>query len=133
MYLDQRFSNQKGIGLVAAIFLIVVVASLVVAITRMVRTSADAFSMDVVSQRAFSSAQVGTEMALNRVFAPEGIGTCAIWTWTLDDIGLKSCQSMVSCDTQVVAGVQYYTIESHGRCSVAGVVAERTLLVRASP
>ncbi len=125
--------RQRGIGLVAAIFLIVVVAALVTAIVRTVRTSADAFSLDVVSQRAFLAAESGAQLGLNRVFAPSGTPACGNWTWQLDAVGLASCRAEVACRSEVVDGTPYYTLESDGRCDVAGVVAERRVLVRATP
>ena len=125
--------RQRGIGLVAAIFLIVVVAALVTAIARTVRTSADAFSLDVVSHRAFLAAESGAQLGLNRVFAPSGAPACGNWTWALDAAGLRSCTAEVACRSEIVDGTPYYTVESDGRCDVGGVVAERRVLVRATP
>lgn len=127
------FPKAAGMGLVSAIFLILVVAVLVVAILSMVRTSGDAFAQDVVAQRAFLAAQSGAELGLNRVFAPAGSGACNNWNWDLTEAGLTSCQAVVRCSSEVVAAVSYYTLESAGRCDLGGVVAERHLLVRAQP
>jgi MSHA biogenesis protein MshP len=120
-------------GLVSAIFLILVVGVLVVAILRMVRTSADAFALDVVNQRALLAAESGAELGLNRIFAPAGSGACGNWNWDLGGTGLTACRAVVTCTTEVVAAVSYYTLESSGRCDLGGVVAERRLLVRAQP
>jgi len=125
--------RQHGIGLVAAIFLIVVVAGLVAAITRMVRTNADAFAQDVVSQRALLAAESGAELGLNRVFAPAGLPACSDWSWDLAAMGLSACRAEVSCRSEVVDGTPHYTLESDGRCVSGGVVAERRILVRAVP
>jgi MSHA biogenesis protein MshP len=118
---------------VAAIFLIVVVAALVTAIARTVRTSADAFSLDVVSHRAYLAAESGAELGLNRVFAPSGAPTCSTWSWDLAAVGLASCRADVVCRSEIVDGTPYYTLESDGRCDSGGVVAERRVLVRARP
>ena len=120
-------------GLVSAIFLILVVGVLVVAITRMVRTSGDAFAQDVMNHRAFLAAESGAQLGLNRVFAPEGAGSCGAWVWDLSDAGLPNCQASVTCSAEVVAPDTYYTLNSAGRCDVGGFVAERRLLVRAQP
>ncbi|MBK82079.1 MAG: hypothetical protein CMQ43_14310 [Gammaproteobacteria bacterium] len=125
--------RQRGIGLVAAIFLIVVVAALVTAIARTVRTSADAFSLDVVSHRAFLAAESGAQLGLNRVFAPSGAPVCGNWSWDLGAVGLASCEAVVVCRSELVAGTPHYTLESDGRCDVGGVTAERRVLVRAAP
>lgn len=126
-------ARQRGLGLVAAIFLIVVVAFLVTAIMRMVRTSGDAFAQDVINNRAFLAAESGAQLGLNRVFAPVGAGACGNWVWDLTALGLPACQATVSCRTEVVQTVPHYTVESDGRCDVGGFVAQRRVLVRAVP
>ena len=125
--------SQQGLGLMAAIFLIVVVAALVVAISRMVRTSEGAFAQDVVDNDAFLAAESGAQIGLNRVFAPSGAPSCTSWTWDLASAGLANCQARVDCRTEVVGGTPHYTLESNGRCDAGGVVAERQVLVRAVP
>lgn len=131
MFPDRR--RQRGIGLMAAIFLIVVVAVLVVAIARMVRTSSAAFAQDVMTHRAFLAAESGAQLGLNRVFAPSGVPACTAWSWDLAPVGLANCRADVACRSESVDGTPYYTVESHGRCDAGGVVAERRLFVRAVP
>ncbi len=125
--------GQRGIGLMAAIFLVVVVAGLSVAIARMVRTANDAFGQDLTAQRARLAAEAGAELALNRVFAPAGTGSCSDRSWMLDDIGLAGCSVRVTCRSDLVAGVPHYTLESAGRCDAGSIAAERHLMVRAAP
>jgi len=125
--------SQRGMGLIAAIFLIVVVAGLVAAITRMVRTSGDVFAQNVVNHRALLAAESGAQLGLNRVFAPAGSGTCGAWTWDLADMGLDDCQATVVCRSEVVDATPHYTLESGGRCESGNFVAERRVLVRAVP
>lgn len=126
-------SRSRGMGLVSAIFLILVVAVLVVAITRMVRFSGEAFAQEVMSNRAFLAAESGVQLGLNRLFAPEGTGACSNWTWDLTSAGLNYCQATVACRSEAVGTTNYYTLESSGRCAVGGSVAERQVLVRAQP
>ena len=135
MFLDMRKYSfrQRGLGLVSAIFLIVVVSVLVLAIVRSVRTSAEAFALDVVSQRAFLAAESGAQLGLNRLFAPSGAGTCTDRVWLLDDVGMPYCRATVACRTETVLGNSYYTLASDGRCDVGGVIAERRVLLRAKP
>ena len=127
------FPRQSGIGLVSAIFLIVVVGLLVVAITRMVRTSSEEFAQNVMNQRAFLAAESGVQLGLNRVFAPVGVGACGNWAWDLNDVGLPYCQADVQCRSESVGGDVFYTLESDGRCDVGGYIAQRRVLVRAKP
>lgn len=125
--------RQRGIGLMAAIFLIVVVAVLVVAIARMVRTSSEAFAQDVMTERAELAADSGAELALNRVFAPAGVPSCASWSFDLSVVGLPRCRANVACSSEMVSGNPLYTLESNGRCDAGGYIAERRLLVKAAP
>jgi MSHA biogenesis protein MshP len=120
-------------GLVSAIFLIVVVSLMVVAVVGMVRTSGEAFAQDIMSHRAFLAAESGAQLGLNRVFAPVGAGSCTNWNWDLTSSGLPSCEATVACRSETVAGTSYFTLESDGRCAAGGYVAERRVLVRARP
>ena len=58
--------KQHGIGLISAIFLIVVVSMLAVAITSMVRTSSDEFAQNIIDQNALLAAQSGAHLLQNR-------------------------------------------------------------------
>lgn len=123
-----------GMGLVAAIFLITVVALLTIAIMRSVRTSSDAYALDVVAHRAFAAAESGAQLGANRLFAPSGAGSCnAGQSYDLGDLGMASCVASVSCGAESVDGEPLYTIRSAGRCDSGGVVAEREVLVRMAP
>ena len=123
--------NPHDIPFLNEIIVFLVVAALVVAIARMVRSSGEVFAQDVVSHRAFLAAESGAQLGLNRLFAPAGVGSCGNWTWDLTDFGLGFCEATVSCRTEVVAGVSYFTLESDGRCDPGTFVAERRVLVRA--
>lgn len=128
-----RRRGQRGVGLVAALFLITVVALLSVAIMGSVRTGADAFALDVVAHRAFLAAESGAQLGANRVFAPSGTPVCVNANYDLDALGLASCSAAVSCDSELVAGEALYTLRSAGRCDSGGVVAQRQVLVRLAP
>ena len=127
------FHRQSGLGLVSAIFLIVVVGALVVAITRMVRVAGEEYAQEVVSHRSFLAAESGAQLGLNRIFAPSGTGSCGNWTWDLASLGLPYCAVDVQCTGETVTGGTYYSVRSSGHCEVGGVVAERQVLVRATP
>lgn len=126
-------ATQGGLGLVSAIFLIVVVAVIVAAIARMVSSSSEVFAQDVVSHRAFLAAETGSQLGLNRLFAPAGSGACGNWSWDLSAFGLTQCSATVACSTEAVGGDNTYTLESAGRCDVGAHIAERSILVRARP
>ncbi len=119
-------------GLMAAIFLIMVVTVLSVAVVRSVRSGAGAFAQDILFQRAFLAAESGAQLGLNRVFAPAGSGTCVDQTFALDALDLPDCDADVRCRSETVEGRVTYTVESRGRCSAGTALAERHVLVRAA-
>lgn len=126
--------RERGMGLVAAIFLITVVAALSVAIMRSVQTGADAFALDVVAHRAFAAAESGAQLGANRLFAPSGTPACSASTsYDFDSLGLTSCVAVVGCQSEAIDGEPLYTIRSAGRCDSGGVIAEREVLVRMAP
>ncbi|MCZ6887250.1 MAG: hypothetical protein O7H39_02055 [Gammaproteobacteria bacterium] len=123
-------SRQTGLGLVGALFLIVTVAVLVVGIARLVRMSADAFALDVLSQKAMRAAESGASLGLNRIFAPAGTPNCGVWRWSFTEAGLENCTAEVSCTVESTAGETLYNVLSHGACGSAPDLAMRGLLVR---
>ena len=133
MFPETGKHRQSGLGLIAALFLIVVVALLVAAILSLVRTSGTAFSQDVMAQRALMAAESGVQLSLNRLYAPVGVGACFDATWNFTQDGLSSCSAIVSCTQDVVGSDVYYTIESTGHCDNGSNVAERSVVVRSQP
>jgi MSHA biogenesis protein MshP len=125
-------NRQRGIGLIAAIFLIVVVASLAVGVASLVRSGAAGYVQDVLAYKAFLAADSGAQLSLNRVFAPEGTPNCSARVFPFSEPGLEGCQATVSCTAVSVSGVTRYDLESRGRCSTGTEVAERRIAVRAS-
>lgn len=124
--------SAAGAGLIAAIALIVLVAVLVLAIARSVEFGAQSQSIEMLSERASLAAQSGAQLALNRAFAPQGVGVCANTSFDVSGLpGLNICASQVSCTTTVVRSQPYYTIESTGTCATGDMQATRTVRVQA--
>lgn len=123
---------QAGMGIVSAIFLILVVAVLTIAVLRTVRTSADSFSVELLGQRAFLTAESGAQLAVRELYPQAGVSSCAVArVWDLSDFGLPGCQATVACRSESVGGELFYTVESRGQCSDgAAVSAERVIKVR---
>ena len=128
MYPDR----QRGIGLIAAIFLIVVVAALAVGVASLVRSGAGGYVQDVLAYKAFLAADSVAQLSLNRVFAPEGTPSCANRVFPFSEPGLEGCEATVSCSAISVSGEMRYDLESRGRCMTGVDVAERRIAVRAS-
>ena len=98
-------NRQRGIGLIAAIFLIVVVASLAVGVASLVRSGAAGYVQDVLAYKAFLAADSGAQLSLNRVFAPEGTPSCSNRVFPFSEPGLEGCEATVSCSAFTVSGV----------------------------
>jgi MSHA biogenesis protein MshP len=124
--------KQRGIGLIAAIFLIVVVSSLAVGIASLVRSGAAGFVQDVIAYKAFLAADSGAQLSLNRVFAPQGTPNCSNRVYTFDMPGLEGCRATVTCSAITVGGELQYDLESRGRCGTGTDNAERRVAVRAN-
>jgi MSHA biogenesis protein MshP len=124
--------RQRGIGLIAAIFLIVIVAGLAVGVASLVRSGAAGYVQDVLAYKAFLAADSGAQLSLNRVFAPEGTPNCGNRVFPFTEPGLEGCEAIVSCSAVSVSGVLRYDLESRGRCSTGTEIAERRIAVRAS-
>ncbi len=125
-------TTQRGIGLVGAVFFMVVVALLTVAITKSVDTGAQSFVVEVLSHNAFLAAESGAQLGVRRIFPAQGTGSCSNQTWNLEAINMRRCTASVACRSETVAGEVFYTVESTGRCTDGGAtIAERVVLVRA--
>ena len=133
MFLSQP-RKVAGAGLVAAIALITIVAALTVAITRSVQLGAGSTAIETLNQRAVLSASNGAQLGLNRIFAPQGTGVCLDQLFDFTNTpGLPACQANVTCDSETVRGRIYYTVNSIGSCTAGSLVAEREVLVQATP
>ncbi len=135
MYPDSTPEKQSGLGLIAALFLIVVVALLVAGILSLVRTSSLSFAQDVLAHKALMSAESGAQLSLNRLYQPfsGAAGTCSAKNWSFTQPGLENCVATVTCVADVVAAETYFTLDSHGRCDNGSGIAERRVLVRSKP
>jgi len=133
MYPEFSPTTQRGLGLIAALFLIVVVALLVAGILSLVRTSGQSFAQNVKAQRALMAAESGAQLSLNRLYAPLGVGGCNNTTWNFTQPGLENCVAVVTCSAENVSSDIYYTLESHGHCESGSEIAERRVILRSKP
>lgn len=133
-------TQQRGVGLASALFVITVMALLAVLITQLVRSNAEAIGEELNLMRAYFAAQSGIEYGLNRAFPPDGdpsdcpavsppavAATASLGSLTFTEQGLSLCTAEIECGTLRVTGKNYYTLTVTGSCG--GV--SRTLQVRA--
>jgi MSHA biogenesis protein MshP len=127
--------KQKGIGLPATIFLIVILSLIVVAMSDLTESSNFGFGQDLQSMRAFYAAESGAQIALNRVFV--GGQLCSAIVGELDfnavneNAGLTNCTTTLSCSDDEVLGITYFTFKSEATCGSGFEQAQRSIEVRA--
>ncbi|MCW8887345.1 MAG: hypothetical protein OQK12_19140 [Motiliproteus sp.] len=124
-------ASQQGMGLVAAIFVITVMALVSVGISNLVLTGQQSYGHEILSTRAFLAAESGAQLAVHEVLPPSGSGSCSNNTPALPAAGLSGCQVSTSC-TQIgpIDGINYYNIESTGQCGADADLAVRKLTLR---
>ncbi len=125
---------QKGLGLPGALFILVILALIVVAITNLETQTGETMIQDVQSTRAFFAAESGAQAGLATLFGPgeSGTGGCTtacsggssvLTTLDFDLVsggpppGLGGCSFSVACCRQTDSnGDFYYTLTSTGSC-----------------
>lgn len=125
--------TQAGLGLVGAIFVIVIVALFAVAMARMLAADKLSQSYEILGLKAFLAAESGAQIGVNRLLAPDSAGSCINVTEDLVANSLRFCQAEISCTLMTSAGETFYTISSRGACSAGDLVASRALEVRVKP
>jgi MSHA biogenesis protein MshP len=133
MYLNHTNTfRQAGLGLPVALFIIVIMSLIAVAVSRLTDTSGQAFSQNLLSSRAFYAAESGAQLRAQSVLtaSPCVCGADQTYNFTLlaPLSGLNLCRAVTSCTSFVANGETYCTIESIGRCDNSN--AERTIEVR---
>lgn len=130
-----KWPKQKGIGLPATVFLIVIVALIVLALGDLNTKSNIGFGQDFYSIRAFYAAESGAQIALNRVFvggqACNNSLTDIDFDTVADNEGLESCQVDLSCQQVTVDVIDYLTFTSTAICGIGLERASRSIQVRA--
>ena len=74
--IHRSFSRARGIGLITAIFILVVLAGLGVAMVSFTTTQSATVAMDVQGERAVQAARAGVEWALYETFTPPNNDPC---------------------------------------------------------
>jgi MSHA biogenesis protein MshP len=123
--------NIKGFSLPLAIFILVIVSLLALAIFRMTALNQNSVTQEVLTARALFAAESGAQAQMMRLFPLSGIANCSAQTINFNSAGLNNCSASSTCVNRIVNGTTYYTIESNGRCTVAGFTALRTIEVEA--
>lgn len=133
--------KQQGSALVVAIFIIVVMALLVVALSRLLSSSSESVSYEVLGTRAFFAAQSGMEQGLTRLFPLTTPSTyCSLVGDTGSEPatatpfttnGLQGCSYTLSCSSARASALGtetiYYQLTSTGTCGSGQLQTSRTI------
>lgn len=131
----------RGSALVIAIFVIVVMSLLGMALVKMMDSSQQNVAFEVLGTRAYSAAQTGAQWQLAQLFPVRlnstSANTCAGVSQTPPPVhnapGLQDCFIVdpISCEDFLHDGVRYYTVTSVGQCQLDGEVTSRIIEVEA--
>lgn len=123
-------SKQSGLGLPVALFIIIIMSLIAVAVNQLNLSSNQAYSQNVLSARAFYAAESGAQIRSQVVLStrPCACGSSESISYDFTVPGLNQCQADTNCTSFVAAGNTYCTIISIGSCGDKS--AERTIEVR---
>ena len=131
MYPEQNQKNsskQRGSMLVTALFVIIVLSLLGLAMTRLLSASADAVVHEVYGLRALNAAQSGLQRVMANAFPVTGASTCAAVNINFAGIaGLDNCSASATCTLVEfnADNLNYYRFESTGTCQVGDIITRR--------
>ena len=125
--------RQKGFSLPVAIFIIIIMALLAAAAVNILNKGLAGVSQEVLSTRAFYSAESGAQHVLSALFPLNGgAANCAAnSSLTFNTTGLNNCQASMSCTSTTIGSETFYTISSTGTCSTGDTTAVRQIQVMA--
>lgn len=92
--------QQQGSALVIAIFVIVVLLGLLLALTRILTSSSESVVYEVLGTRALLAAQSGLELASTQLFPLEQpVANCSVVNteFTFTGAGLSNCRARLDC------------------------------------
>lgn len=135
MYPDPHLAGQRGSMSVIAIVLTVVtvvIGLLAVALTRLLGSSSESVSYELLGARALAAANSGMERQLYLLLRPATgsvAGSCTTAdTLNWSEAGLSHCQARLSCQQQALPeGKQLYRLSSIGRCDNGTLAVSRTV------
>ncbi len=110
----RNISYQKGVSIIAAIFMITVLALLATAAVQIVTTGQQSLSQEITSVKAYFAGQTGLQWGMYQaVYASPS----ATQTITLSNSGLSNTTVAVSFSSSSIDGNTYYVIDSNGQYS----------------
>jgi len=139
--------KQQGSSLVLALFVIIVLTLLGSVLIRMISTSSETVSQEVLGTRAYMAANSAMQAELQQLFPlnTAASGYCdtpiinkdhVLETISGDDIpGLYDCRAITSCNnfhSDLINNVEYYRLTSTGKCGSGSMNADSKVIVKSS-
>jgi len=119
-----------------ALFIIVLMSVLLLALGRQLISASTSVSIEVQGNRAFNAAQSGLQLGLAQLFPLNATATCAAVSasFSFSQPGLQSCAATISC-LQVANPDQnarpLYRLTSTGSCQGGEVNSSRVVVMEA--
>lgn len=125
-----HYNKQAGLGLPVALFIIIILSLIAIAVNQLTASSSQAYSQNVLSARAFYAAESGAQLRSQGVLSANlcVCGGAENVTYDFTAPGLNQCQASTDCTSFIANGDTFCTIVSTGSCSNG--IAERTIEVR---
>ena len=125
--------HQRGSALVVAVFIIVVMLALVLALARLLTSSSQSVVYEVQGTKALFTAQSGLELALTELFPLVGTGSCSAKNYDFSTAPeLTGCSAAVSCAELANAlpdGGSVFRLTSVASCNSADFVTSRKVQI----
>lgn len=139
-----QLSHNKGFMIPLALFILVSMAALAIAINRMAAQSTSSSTLEGVSLQAFFAAESGAQYAMHFLMfdvtqRSESDNNCSTMPLSVPNFphasaaGLQACSLSLSCqqDSVSTSSASYYTITSTAECGSGTLQAKRTIEVSA--
>ena len=125
--------RQKGFSLPVAIFIIIIMALLAAAAVNILNKGLAGVSQEVLSTRAFYSAETGGQHVLAQLFPLNGAAANCAATSSLNfnTTGLNNCSVNMTCTGTTIGTETFYTISSTGTCSTGDTTTVRQIQIMA--
>ncbi|WP_113907030.1 type II secretory pathway protein [Aliidiomarina celeris] len=140
--------QQRGSALVIAVFIIVVMSIIGIAMVRILNDSSRATVSDVYGARAYAAARSGAEAFLTELFPLNGSTNSAlcepraaalpintVFTGTYNQPGLVNCSATVYCDRLELSSPfsgTHFRIITEGTCSAGTMNYSKQIILEAS-
>lgn len=131
---NRSLRREAGLGLISAIFVIVILAIVVVGMSNIATVSQKYRSQEILAARALFAAESGAQLHLSTLLHPENSQTCATMAApaNFNTHGLRECSYQASCAQVTINTIDYFTVKSVGRCGTGVDSATRAVEMRIS-